>query len=74
MGTILKFKLKLKEMNNNAWSIPIYESKNSEKVIAFANKGYGMSKKWWTITQNLDNNGLLHGVYKTSTGLKRNIK
>ena len=55
------------------WKIPIYESKNSEKVVSFANSGHGMSEYWWEKTYNLSQNGLLWGVYQVPTGLRRTI-
>ena len=55
------------------WKIPIHEAKNSEKILAFANSGYGMSKEWWEKIYNYDQNGLLWGVYRVPSGLRRTI-
>jgi len=54
--------------------IAIYESKDSEKVIAFASTGFGMSDAWWATTHKLQYNGMLHGVYKTPSGLRRTVR
>jgi len=53
------------------WKVAIHESKTSEKIIAFANRGHGMSESWWKETYNLSQNGLLWGVYQVPTGLRR---
>jgi len=53
--------------------IAIYESKHSDKAVAFATEGFGMSEKWWANTHKLQQNGLLWGVYQTPKGLRRII-
>ena len=55
------------------WKVAIHESRNSEKVVGFANEGHGMSKRWWKETYNLSQNGLLWGVYQVPTGLRRTV-
>ena len=57
----------------NDWKVAIHEDKDSETVIAFANDGYGMSDRWWNETYKADQNGMLWGVYKTPSGLRRTI-
>lgn len=57
----------------NDWKVAIHESKESEKVVAFANDGYGMSDKWWNDTYKADQNGDLWGVYEVGSGLRRTI-
>ena len=58
---------------DEGWKVAIHESKNSEKVVSFARDGYARSDRWWDETYKLDQNGLLWGVYQTSTGLRRII-
>ena len=53
--------------------LAIHESRNSEKVIAFANEGYGMSKRWWKKTFELNEQGQLWGVYQVPSGLRRTV-
>jgi len=53
------------------WKVAIHESKNSEKIIAFDSSGWGMSDRWWKQTFELQQNGMLHGVYQTLLGLRR---
>lgn len=53
------------------WRCPIYESKDSEKVICFANSGHNMSEKWWSETYKALQSGMLYGVYETKKGLRR---
>ena len=54
--------------------IAIYESKTSEKVVGFANDGYGMSARWWNESHKAQLNGLLWGIYQVPSGLRRNLK
>ena len=58
-------------MKQERFKIAIYESKTSERTIAFANEGMGMSQRWWNKVYSLQNNGLLWGVYQTKGGKLR---
>ena len=61
--------------NSSSWKVAIHESKSSSKVIDFANSGYGMSRKWWRETYRLDVRlGVLWGVYKVPSGLRREVR
>lgn len=56
-----------------AEKIAIHAGKNSEKIIAFATSGFGMSARWWAETQKSRENGSLWGVYQTASGKLRRI-
>jgi hypothetical protein len=58
-------------MKQERINIAIYESKTSERVMKFANKGEGMSKRWWNKVYSLHMNGSLWGVYQTKGGKLR---
>ena len=58
-------------MKQERINIAIYESKTSERVMKFANKGEGMSKRWWNKVYSLYLNGNLWGVYQTKGGKLR---
>lgn len=58
-------------MTKTIEKIAIHAGKDSEKIIAFATQGYGMSDCWWADTQKARENGCLHGVYQTASGKLR---
>jgi hypothetical protein len=55
------------------WEIAIYEDKDSENIVRFANSKNQMSVRWWKETKRLSEEGLLFGVYQVTTGLRRTI-
>ena len=60
-------------MEYSNWEIAIYEDKNSENIVRFANSKNQMSDRWWKETKRLSEEGLLFGVYQVTTGLRRTI-
>ena len=58
---------------SNDWKIPIYDSIKSEKIVAYANEGHGMSDDWWDEIYELHKYNLLWAIYKTSSGLRKII-
>ena len=60
-------------MEYSNWEIAIYEDKDSENIVRFANSNNQMSVKWWKETKRLSEEGLLFGVYQVTTGLRRTI-
>jgi hypothetical protein len=61
-------------VNKMGWKVAIHEDRKSEKVVAFDNSGWGMSKRWWRETYRADQDGSLWGVYQTPTGLRRIVR
>lgn len=54
--------------------VAIYEDRKSDKVIAFASTGYGMSDRWWKTTFRFQENNMLWAVYLVPSGkLRRTI-
>ena len=58
-------------MEYSNWEIAIYEDKDSENIVRFANSKNQMSDRWWKETKRLSEEGLLFGVYQVPTGLRR---